>query len=61
MAASDIVVAAQSIVSRRINITLQPAVLSFGSIRAGNRANIIPDDAELLGTIRTFDPKMRER
>ena len=61
LAASDIVVAAQSIVSRRINITLQPAVLSFGSIRAGNRANIIPDDAELLGTIRTFDPKMREQ
>jgi amidohydrolase len=61
LAASDIVVAAQSIVSRRINITLQPAVLTFGSIRSGNRANIIPDDAELLGTIRTFDPKMREQ
>jgi len=61
LAASDIVVAAQSIVSRRINIALQPAVVTFGSIRSGNRANIIPDDAELLGTIRTFDPKMREQ
>jgi amidohydrolase len=61
LAASDIVVAAQSIVSRRINITLQPAVLTFGSIRAGNRANIIPDDAEMLGTIRTFDAQMRQQ
>jgi amidohydrolase len=61
LAASDIVVAAQSIVSRRLNISLQPVVLSFGAIRAGNRANVIPDDAELLGTIRTFDPRMREQ
>jgi amidohydrolase len=34
-------------------------VLSFGALRAGNRANIIPDSAELIGTIRSFDPKMR--
>jgi amidohydrolase len=61
LAASAIVVEAQSIVSRRLDLTKQPAVLSFGALRAGNRSNIIPDSAELIGTIRTFDPAMREQ
>ena len=59
--AADIVGDAQSIVSRRLNLTLQPAVLSFGAIRGGLRNNIIPEEVELIGTIRSFDPAMRQQ
>lgn len=59
--AADIVGSAQSIVSRRLNLTLQPAVLSFGAIRGGLRNNIIPEEVELIGTIRSFDPAMRQQ
>ena len=61
VAAADIVTAAQTIVSRRLNLTVQPAVLSFGMIKGGIRYNIIPDQVELIGTIRSFDPAMREQ
>jgi amidohydrolase len=59
--ASRIVDGAQSIVSRRMDLTNQPVVVSFGAIKGGVRFNIIPDEVELIGTIRTFDPKMREQ
>jgi len=59
VAAAAIVTEAQSIVSRRIDITRLPAVLTFGAIRGGNRSNVIPDEVELIGTIRSFDPKVR--
>ena len=61
VAASDLVGTAQTIVSRRMNLALQPVVLSFGMIKGGLRSNIIPDQVELIGTIRTFDPAMREQ
>jgi amidohydrolase len=57
--ASQIVMALQTIVSRRVDVTLEPAVVSIGSIRGGVRDNIIPDEVEMLGTMRTFDEKMR--
>lgn len=56
---SQIVMALQTIVSRRADVTLEPAVLSIGSIRGGVRDNIIPDEVELLGTMRTFNEAMR--
>jgi amidohydrolase len=59
--ASDLIVTAQNIVSRRLNISKQPAVLTFGAIKGGIRYNIIPDSVDLIGTIRTFDPKMRQQ
>jgi amidohydrolase len=59
--ASEIVTGAQSVVSRRMNLTLQPVVLSFGAIKGGIRYNIIPDEVELIGTVRTFDAAMREQ
>ncbi len=59
VAASDIVSTAQTIVSRQMDITKQPVVLSFGAIKGGIRYNIIPDEVELIGTIRTFDDAMR--
>src|SRR5690606_32385559 len=61
VAAADVIGTAQSIVSRRQNISKQPVVVSFGSIRGGIRYNIIPDSVELVGTIRTFDEDMRQQ
>ena len=60
VASSQIVLALQTIVSRQIDISRNPAVVSIGSIRGGVRFNIIPELVELGGTIRTFDPAMQE-
>jgi amidohydrolase len=57
---SQIVLGLQTIVSRQINTTTAPAVISVGMFRGGVRNNIIPDETTLTGTIRTFDPDMRE-
>lgn len=59
--ASQIVTALQTVISRQVDITANPAVVTVGAINAGIRHNIIPDRAELIGTIRTFDPKQREQ
>jgi amidohydrolase len=59
--AADLVVTAQNIISRRVDISKQPAVLTFGAIKGGIRYNIIPDSVDLIGTIRTFDPGMRQQ
>jgi amidohydrolase len=51
----------QTIVSRNLNITQNPAVVSICAINGGNRSNIIPEKVELWGTLRTFtneDEKM---
>ena len=55
-----LVASAQQIVSREMDISKLPVVLSFGAIKGGIRNNIIPDQVELIGTIRTFDAGMRE-
>jgi len=60
VAAADVIGTAQTIVSRRQNISKQPVVVSFGAIKGGIRYNIIPDSVELVGTIRTFDEGMRQ-
>jgi amidohydrolase len=60
VAAADIVGSAQAIVSRRQDISHLPVVVSFGAIKGGIRYNIIPDEVELIGTIRTFDDGMRD-
>jgi amidohydrolase len=44
----------QTIVSRNVNLTENPAVVTVGAIDGGNRFNIIPEKVEMLGTIRTF-------
>jgi amidohydrolase len=51
----------QTIVSRNINITENAAVVTIGAINGGNRSNIIPENVEMLGTLRAFttaDEKM---
>ncbi|MFT5132851.1 MAG: amidohydrolase [Gammaproteobacteria bacterium] len=58
--ASQIVLALQMIPSRQLNSTLAPTIISIGSIHAGLRENIIPDSAEMRGTIRILEPKIRE-
>ena len=57
---SQIVLALQTIVSRQVNITAQPAIVTVGQFEAGVRNNIIPDAARLVGTIRTFDGAMQK-
>ena len=60
MATAELIQNLNTIVSRRINIVNNPAVISVGIVRAGTRGNIIPEDSEVQGTIRTFDPDLRE-
>lgn len=57
--ASQIVSGLQTIVSRQVDITEIPTVISVGAIKGGIRFNIIPDTVEMVGTIRTFDKDMR--
>jgi amidohydrolase len=57
--ASQIVMGLQTIISRGVPLTDNAAVITVGSFHAGNRENIIPDDAVLTGTIRTLDTAMR--
>ncbi|MEK4288729.1 amidohydrolase [Paenibacillus sp. FSL P4-0502] len=60
VAASHIVTAFQSIVSRNVS-PLQSAVVSVTQIHSGNSWNIIPEKAVLEGTIRTFDETVRSK
>jgi amidohydrolase len=57
--AAQIVNSLQVIVSRQVNITENPAVVTIGMIKGGVRNNIVPDQVEMVGTIRTFDPQQR--
>jgi len=58
--ASQIVMGLQTIVSRQTNLTATPAVITVGKISGGVRFNIIPDEVEMVGTIRVFDSKIRK-
>lgn len=58
--ASQVVLGLQTITSRQVNLTKAPAIVTIGSIRGGIRNNIIPDEVELIGTVRTFDPEMQD-
>ena len=57
---AQIVNALQTVVSRSVDITENPAVVTVGAIKGGIRNNIIPDSVEMIGTIRTFDARQRE-
>ena len=58
--AAELIVDLQTIVSREMN-PLEPAVITVGSIHAGTRHNIIPDDAHLQLTVRTMRPEQRAK
>lgn len=51
----------QTIISRKTELTKAAAVISVGKIQAGVRNNIIPEEAEMIGTIRTLDTEMQEK
>jgi amidohydrolase len=61
LVAAQIVTGLQGIIARQVDITEQPAVVSVGIIKAGVRNNIIPDSAEMIGTMRTFTPDQKAR
>jgi len=61
MISSQIVSAFNTIVSRKLDIRNLPAVISVGSVHGGVRSNIIPNEVVMEGTVRTYDPKMREK
>jgi len=50
----------QTIVSRQEDLTRAPVVITVGSMHSGVRSNIIPETAEMSGTIRSLDEQMRE-
>jgi amidohydrolase len=56
---SQIVLGLQTVVSRRMNLTHEPSVVTVGVFHGGVRHNIIPDEVKLEGTIRTFDEEQR--
>jgi amidohydrolase len=57
--ASQVVLGLQTIISRQVDVTTSPAVLTVGIFNGGNRSNIIPDSVELEGTLRSQDMDMR--
>ena len=57
---AQIVSGLQTIVSRNIDLTAGPAVVTVGAFNGGVRENIIPDSAVLIGTFRTFNEKARQ-
>ncbi len=50
----------QTVVSRKANLTLSPAVVTIGSIHGGQAGNVVPDTVRMSGTIRTYDDTVRE-
>ena len=59
--ASQILLALQTVVSRQVDLTTSPAIVTVGSIQGGVRGNIIPDSVVMIGTVRTFDERMRQQ
>lgn len=59
--AAQTILGFQNIVSRMSQITKEPVVISVGKVDAGVRSNIIPEEATLIGTIRTFDEEMKKK
>jgi len=58
-AAAQIIQGLNNIISRQTELTKEAAVISIGKIKGGFRSNIIPEEVEMIGTIRTLDTDMR--
>jgi amidohydrolase len=58
--ASQIIMGLQTIASRQVDVTKAPSIVSVGLIDGGVRYNVIPDKVVMEGTVRTFDPEMRD-
>lgn len=59
--AAQVINGLQTVVSRQTELTKEAAVVSVGMIRGGVRNNIIPEEVEMIGTIRTLDTEMQEK
>jgi len=57
---AQVVMGLQTIVSRKLDVTREPSVVTVGVFHGGNRDNIIPDEVRMEGTIRTFDEGQRD-
>jgi amidohydrolase len=57
---AQVVMSLQTIVSRSVNITEAPAVVTIGAFNGGNRFNIVPETVELQGTVRAFNEDVRK-
>lgn len=57
---AQIIAGLQSIVSRQSELTKAPVVITVGKINGGVRSNIIPEECEMNGTIRTLDNAMQQ-
>lgn len=60
MISAKIIDGLQTIISREVNLTNEAAVITVGKIKSGVRFNIIPESAEMIGTIRTLDYDMKD-
>ncbi|GAB3172275.1 amidohydrolase [Telluribacter humicola] len=58
---AQIITGLQTIVSRSLDITNAPAVITIGAIHGGIRQNIIPEEVKMIGTIRTLDEDMHKQ
>jgi len=56
---AEIIMGLQTIISRQTDLTREPAVITVGKISGGIRANIIPEEVTMVGTIRTLDTSMQ--
>ncbi|TXB60078.1 amidohydrolase [Phaeodactylibacter luteus] len=56
---AQIIMGLQAIISRQTDLTNEAAVITVGKITSGVRNNIVPEEAEMIGTIRTFDTAMQ--
>jgi amidohydrolase len=59
-ASAQIIQGLQNIVSRQMELTKAPVVITIGAIHGGVRNNIIPESCEMIGTLRTLDPGMQK-
>ena len=57
---SQMILGLQTIVSRQMELTKEACVITIGKIKGGVRSNIIPEQVEMLGTIRTLDKDMQK-
>lgn len=61
MISAKIIDGLQTIISREVDLTNEGAVITVGKIDSGVRSNIIPESAEMIGTIRTLDYGMQKQ
>ena len=61
VASAQVINGVQTVVSRKANLPLSPAVVTIGTINGGSGPNIVPETVEMSGTIRTYDEGVRNQ